>query len=98
MSAGDFTPLQHVPSHKAFVLGLVSSKTPELETADSLRRRLDEASHFIDLNQAGLSPQCGFASALTTGHDDRPDGNVIDDAAQWRKLELVVKTARRYWS
>ena len=87
--AGDFTPLQHVPSYKAVVLGLVSSKTPELETADSLRRRLDEASHFIDLNQVGLSPQCGFASTVA--------GNPLTEDDERRKLELIVNVADQVW-
>jgi len=87
--AGDFTPLQHVPSHKAVVLGLVSSKTPELETADSLRRRLDEASQFIDLNQVGLSPQCGFASTVA--------GNPLTEDDERRKLELIVNVADQVW-
>ena len=87
--AGDFTPLQHVPSHKAVVLGLVSSKTPELETAGSLRRRLDEASQFIDLNQVGLSPQCGFASTVA--------GNPLTEDDERRKLELIVNVADQVW-
>ena len=87
--AGDFTPLQHVPAHKAVVLGLVSSKTAELETSDSLRRRLDEASQFIDLNQVGISPQCGFASTVA--------GNPLSEDDERRKLELLVKVAEQVW-
>ena len=87
--AGDFVPLQHVPAHKAVVLGLVSSKIPELETADSLRRRLDEASQFIDLNQVGISPQCGFASTVA--------GNPLTEDDERRKLELLVKVANQVW-
>ena len=87
--AGDFTPLQHVPSHKGIVLGLVSSKTPALETADSLRRRLDEASQFIDLSQVGISPQCGFASTVA--------GNPLTEDDERRKLELIVNVANQVW-
>jgi len=87
--AGDFTPLQHVPPHKAVILGLVSSKAPSLETADSLRRRLDEASQFIDLNQLGLSPQCGFASTVA--------GNPLSEDDERRKLELIVTVADTVW-
>jgi 5-methyltetrahydropteroyltriglutamate--homocysteine methyltransferase len=87
--AGDFTPLQHVPPTKAVVLGLVSSKTAELETAGSLRRRLDEASQFIDLDQVGLSPQCGFASTVA--------GNPLTEDDQRRKLELIVNVASQVW-
>jgi len=49
------------------------------------------------LDQLAISPQCGFSSALTTGDDDRPDGNLIDADVQWRKLELLVRTAERIW-
>jgi 5-methyltetrahydropteroyltriglutamate--homocysteine methyltransferase len=87
--AGDFTPLQHVPPHKAVVLGLVSSKTAELETADALRRRLDEASQYIDLHQLGISPQCGFASTVA--------GNPLTEDDERRKLELLVNVAAGVW-
>ncbi len=87
--AGDFIPLQHVPSYKAVVLGLVSSKTPELETADALRRRLDEAGQYIDLNQVGISPQCGFASTVA--------GNPLTEDDEKRKLDLIVRVAEQVW-
>jgi 5-methyltetrahydropteroyltriglutamate--homocysteine methyltransferase len=87
--AGDFTPLQQVPPAKAVVLGLVSSKTAELETADSLRRRLAEASQFIDLDQVGLSPQCGFASTVA--------GNPLTEDDERRKLEQIVNVAEQVW-
>jgi 5-methyltetrahydropteroyltriglutamate--homocysteine methyltransferase len=87
--AGDFTPLQHVPPNKAIVLGLVSSKTAELETADSLRRRLDDAGQYIDLNQLGISPQCGFASTVA--------GNPLTEDDERRKLELLVNVADQVW-
>jgi 5-methyltetrahydropteroyltriglutamate--homocysteine methyltransferase len=87
--AGDFTPLQHVPAHKAVVLGLVSSKAAALETADSLRRRLDEAGQYINLNQLGISPQCGFASTVA--------GNPLTEDDERRKLELLVTVANAVW-
>ena len=71
------------------MLGLVTSKTPELEDPDDLRKRIDEASHFVPLEQLALSPQCGFSS---THH-----GNDITEDDQWRKLELVVNVANTVW-
>jgi 5-methyltetrahydropteroyltriglutamate--homocysteine methyltransferase len=71
------------------VMGLISTKTPALETEDELLRRLDEASRYLPLEQLALSPQCGFASVV--------EGNEIDEATQWRKLELVARVAERVW-
>src|SRR4029079_3947184 len=62
--AGDFRPLRHVPREKSVVLGLVSSKTPELETVEALRRRIDEASAFVPHERLALSPQCGFCTTV----------------------------------
>jgi 5-methyltetrahydropteroyltriglutamate--homocysteine methyltransferase len=87
--AGTFEPLRLVPKHKSVVLGLLSSKFPELESKDTLRRRIDEASKFIDLDQLSLSPQCGFASTAP--------GNRISAADQRAKLSLVVETAKEVW-
>lgn len=87
--AGDFAPLRHLPKGKQVVLGLVSSKTGELETADALMRRIDEAATFCDLDQLCLSPQCGFSST--------EEGNELDEDAQWRKLAMVVDVAERVW-
>jgi 5-methyltetrahydropteroyltriglutamate--homocysteine methyltransferase len=87
--AGSFAPLRLVPRHKTVVLGLVSSKFAELETKDTLKRRLDEAATFIDLGQLSLSPQCGFASTAP--------GNRITAADQRAKLRLVVETAKEVW-
>src|SRR5262249_32652088 len=61
--SGDFAPLAFVPKGKGVVLGLISSKTPELESLDALRRRFDEAARYIDLDRLAISPQCGFASS-----------------------------------
>ena len=87
--AGDFSPLRHVPKDRRVVLGLVSSKTPALEGRDDLRRRLDEAAKFVDLERLSLSSQCGFASVA--------GGNSIDEDTQWAKLGLIVDTARTVW-
>lgn len=87
--SGDFAPLRHVPAGKTVVLGLVSSKTPELESVDALRRRIDEASRYVDIAQLCLSPQCGFASTV--------EGNRLAQDQQWAKLERVVETARKVW-
>jgi 5-methyltetrahydropteroyltriglutamate--homocysteine methyltransferase len=87
--AGTFEPLRFVPKNKAVVLGLVSSKHPELESQDQLIRRIDEASRYVPLENLAVSPQCGFASAM--------EGNLLTEDDQWRKLQLVVDTARRVW-
>jgi 5-methyltetrahydropteroyltriglutamate--homocysteine methyltransferase len=87
--AGSFAPLRHVPKGKVCVLGLVSTKVPELETVDALRRRIDEAARYLPLEQLALSPQCGFASDVA--------GNRVTEDDQRRKLELVVETARKVW-
>jgi 5-methyltetrahydropteroyltriglutamate--homocysteine methyltransferase len=88
--AGTFEPLRFVPSDKTVVLGLVSTKLAELETEDQLLRRIDEAAKYVPLDQLALSPQCGFASVL--------EGNLLTEDQQWRKMELVAKTARRVWA
>lgn len=88
--AGTFEPLAHVPKNKTVVLGLVSSHAEELESKDYLKRRIEEATAFIDLNQLALSPQCGFS----TGAD------MSDPAAaerQSRKLALIVDVAKEIW-
>ena len=87
--AGTFQPLRFVPRHKGVVLGLISSKVPALEPGDLLRRRIDEASRYVPLENLALSPQCGFASVL--------EGNLLTEDEQWRKLQLVADTARAVW-
>ena len=87
--AGTFEPLRFVPGGKTVVLGLVSSKLPELEPQDRLMRRIEEASRYVPVENLALSPQCGFASAM--------EGNLLTEEQQWRKLQLVVDTARRVW-
>lgn len=87
--AGSFEPLRFVPKGKIVVLGLVSTKVPELETIDGLKCRIDEAARYLPLDQLALSPQCGFASEFV--------GNLISEDDQRRKLEVVVETARQVW-
>jgi 5-methyltetrahydropteroyltriglutamate--homocysteine methyltransferase len=87
--AGDFTPLRFVPAGKTVVLGLVTTKDPALETVDDLRRRIEQAARHVPLDNLALSPQCGFASTA--------QGNLLTADQQWRKLALVVETARRVW-
>ena len=89
--AGDFSPLRHLPQPKKAVLGLVSTKLPELESADALKRRIDEATKFIDLERLCLSPQCGFASVPT-----RVRQTFAMDLTE-RKLARVVEVAREIW-
>jgi 5-methyltetrahydropteroyltriglutamate--homocysteine methyltransferase len=87
--SGSFEPLRHVPKGKIIVLGLVTSKRGRLETKDDLKRRIDQAAKFIELDQLCLSPQCGFASTL--------EGNLLTEDEQFAKLQLVVDTAREVW-
>ena len=87
--AGDFGPLRYVTQEKTVVLGLVSTKSEELETKDDLKRRIDEAAAFIPLDRLCLSPQCGFAS--------RDKGNPITIDDQIAKLSLVVDVATDVW-
>jgi 5-methyltetrahydropteroyltriglutamate--homocysteine methyltransferase len=87
--AGTFEPLRFMPRDKMVVLGLVSSKEPQLESQDDLLRRIDEAARYLPIDNLALSPQCGFASTLA--------GNLLSADAQWRKLELVVSTAQKVW-
>jgi 5-methyltetrahydropteroyltriglutamate--homocysteine methyltransferase len=87
--AGTFEPLRFVPRGKTVVLGLVSSKLPELESSGQLERRIDEASKYVPLENLALSPQCGFASTM--------EGNLLSEEQQWRKLRLVADTAKAVW-
>ena len=87
--AGGFEPLRFVPKGKVIVLGLVSTKVPELESVDDLKRRVEAASKYISLDQLAVSPQCGFASDVV--------GNLVSEDDQRRKLERVVETARQVW-
>ena len=87
--AGDFAPLRFVPKDRGVVLGLVSSKTPVLESLDLLKRRTEEATHYIDLDRLAISPQCGFASTVA--------GNPLTEADERAKLALVVEAADAIW-
>ena len=87
--SGTFEPLRFVPKGKTVVLGLISSKVPQMEDPNVLARRIDEASKFVPMENLALSPQCGFASTA--------EGNLITEDRQWAKLKLVVDTARRIW-
>jgi 5-methyltetrahydropteroyltriglutamate--homocysteine methyltransferase len=88
--AGDFRPLRFVPKQKGVVLGLVSSKTPVLESLDTLKRRAEEASRHMDLDRLAVSPQCGFASSVA--------GNPLTEQDERAKLALVVAAARAIWT
>jgi 5-methyltetrahydropteroyltriglutamate--homocysteine methyltransferase len=87
--SGGFEPLRFVPKGKQVVLGLVTSKRPELESKDALKRRIDEAARYVDPDQLCLSPQCGFSSTL--------EGNKLTIEDQLAKLRLVVETAEEVW-
>jgi len=88
--AGDFSPLRHLPPGKTVILGLVSTKTPQLEKKDDLKRRIDEAAKVVPLERLGLSPQCGFSSGGGSGQ------TVTQDDTR-RKLELVLEVSREIW-
>jgi 5-methyltetrahydropteroyltriglutamate--homocysteine methyltransferase len=87
--SGGFAPLRFVPAGKVVVLGLVTSKRPELESKDELKRRIEEASRHIAIEQLCLSPQCGFSSTA--------EGNALTAAEQEAKLRLVVEVAEEVW-
>ncbi|HZD92064.1 MAG TPA: 5-methyltetrahydropteroyltriglutamate--homocysteine S-methyltransferase [Pseudolabrys sp.] len=87
--AGGFEPLKLVPKDRQVVLGLVTTKTGRLESKDELKRRIDEASKYIPLDQLCLSPQCGFAST--------EEGNTLAEEEQWAKLRMIVELAEEVW-
>jgi len=87
--AGNFAPLRYLPKDKKLILGLVTTKSGELEKADDLKRRIDEASKLVPLDQLGISPQCGFSSTVL--------GNKLTIDDQIAKLKLVVQVARDVW-
>jgi 5-methyltetrahydropteroyltriglutamate--homocysteine methyltransferase len=87
--SGDFRPLRFVPKDKIIVLGLVTTKFGEMESKDTLKRRINEAARYVPLDQLCLSPQCGFSSTV--------HGNNIAVEAQWAKLRLVIETAQEVW-
>jgi 5-methyltetrahydropteroyltriglutamate--homocysteine methyltransferase len=87
--SGTFEPLRFVPKGKQVVLGLVTTKRPELEDKDLLKRRIEDASRYVDLDQLCLSPQCGFASTV--------EGNLLTQEDEIAKLRLIVETAKEVW-
>jgi 5-methyltetrahydropteroyltriglutamate--homocysteine methyltransferase len=87
--SGTFEPLRFIPRGKTVVLGLVSTKRPQLESQDVLVKRIEEATRYVSAENLALSPQCGFASTM--------EGNLLSEDEQWAKLRLVVETARRVW-
>jgi 5-methyltetrahydropteroyltriglutamate--homocysteine methyltransferase len=87
--SGGFEPLRFVPPGKMVVLGLVTTKRGELESKDALKRRIEEASQYVDVAQLCLSPQCGFSSTV--------EGNVLSYDEQVAKLRLIVETASEVW-
>ena len=87
--SGGFEPLRFVPPGKFVVLGLVTTKKGVLEQKDNLKRRIDEASKFVPLEQLCLSPQCGFSSTV--------EGNALTIEEEMAKLSLIVETAREVW-
>jgi 5-methyltetrahydropteroyltriglutamate--homocysteine methyltransferase len=86
--AGGFEPLRLVPKDKIVVLGLVSTKNSDMETVDELKRRIDQASKFLPIDQLALSPQCGFGGI---------DSKVLSEDEMWRKLGMIVETANKIW-
>jgi 5-methyltetrahydropteroyltriglutamate--homocysteine methyltransferase len=87
--SGGFEPLRFVPKGKVVVLGLVTTKRGELESADALKRRIEEAARFVDLDQLCLSPQCGFSSTV--------EGNALTYDQEVAKLRRVVEVAEDVW-
>lgn len=87
--AGGFTPLEFIPPDKGVVLGLISSKTSEIESIDTLKRRVEEAGKYLDLERVAISPQCGFASTM--------GGNPMTEADERAKLRLCVEAATAIW-
>jgi 5-methyltetrahydropteroyltriglutamate--homocysteine methyltransferase len=87
--SGGFAPLRFVPPGKMVVLGLVTTKRPELESKDTLKRRIDEAAKYVPLDQLCLSPQCGFSSTV--------EGNALNYDEEVAKLTLIVETAQEVW-
>ena len=88
--SGDFGPLALIPERASIVLGLVTTKRPDLEDGEVVKRRIDEASMIVDVDRLALSPQCGFASVL--------EGNLLSSEDQWAKLRLVADIAASYWA
>jgi 5-methyltetrahydropteroyltriglutamate--homocysteine methyltransferase len=87
--AGGFEPLRFLPKNKIAVLGLITTKTPRVESGDELLRRIEQAARFAPVEQLALSPQCGFSSDVA--------GNLLSEDDQWRKLDVMLETAAKVW-
>ena len=88
--AGGFEPLRFVPKNgPTVVLGLITTKTGDLERVEDLLRRIEDAQQYIDIDQLAISPQCGFASGI--------GGNHLSEQQQWQKLELLLEVAEKVW-
>ena len=87
--SGGFEPLRFVPKGKTVVLGLITSRSPQMEDRDALRARIDQAARFIPVEQLAISPQCGFASSIA--------GNPLTGDEQWRKIDLMLDVAEQVW-
>ncbi|MFQ5506355.1 MAG: methionine synthase, partial [Planctomycetota bacterium] len=87
--SGGFAPLRFVPADKTVVLGLVTTKSPRLESVASLIGRIEEAAAYIDLDRLALSPQCGFSTSIV--------GNAISEECELAKLRVIAETAREVW-
>src|SRR5262249_26484362 len=88
--AGGFEPLRFLPKgRKVVVLGLVTSKSGRLESKDAVKRRIEEATRYVDIDQLALTPQCGFAST--------EEGNILAEDEQWAKLAMIVEVADEVW-
>lgn len=87
--AGSFGPLRHVPAGKKVVLGLITSKHPQLEDREAVVARIREAARYVPLDHLGLSPQCSFSST--------EEGNILTEEEQWAKVQLVRDVAREVW-
>jgi 5-methyltetrahydropteroyltriglutamate--homocysteine methyltransferase len=87
--AGGFEPLRLLPKDRVAVLGLVTTKSGQLESKDEIKRRIDAAVRFTDIDRLCLSPQCGFAST--------EEGNVLAEDEQWAKLAMIVEVAQEVW-
>jgi 5-methyltetrahydropteroyltriglutamate--homocysteine methyltransferase len=88
--SGSFQPLRHVPEEKTVVLGLINTKTPQLQSRDELVERIQQATQFVPAERLALSPQCGFSTSIV--------GNRISMEDQALKLRLLVDTARSFWA
>ena len=87
--SGNFEPLRFVPKNKKVVLGLITSKQPQLEDKEAIKKRIHEASQYVDLDRLALSPQCGFAST--------EEGNILTEKDQWKKMALVKEISKEVW-